>query len=637
MVVASYACALRADFIWDDDAYVTKNTTLESVDGLRRIWFELGAVPQYYPLVHTTFWIERHLWGLDPVGYHAVNIALHAAGVLLVWRLLLRLEVPGAWLGAALFAVHPVEVESVAWITERKNVLSLPLALLSMLAYFRFAPPEEDAVGTTSQRSPHRWRWYAAALLLFTCAALSKTVVVTMPAVLLVIVWWKRGRITARDAIPLVPFFAVGLALGMVTVWMEKHFVGAVGEEWSLTPVERVLLAGRVLWFYAAKLAWPYPLAFFYPRFAIDQAVWWQYLFPLAALLVMGGLWYARDRLGRGPLAAVLIFAGVLTPALGFFDVYPFRFSFVADHFQYHAGIALLALAAGAISPALVRLDRERHGAQALAVGILLSVLGVLTFCQTFVYYDLETLYADTIVKNPTSWTAYANLSMHYSTVGRKTEAYALAERAVELAPNDSLTNGNLGALLLADVNQEGDADGNLSRATEYFRKSVAFEPANVPARKGLGYALMKSGNYAEAEQQLTAALDAMPEDANALYALGMVRAGQQQWQPARDAFEHALRIDPLDIDTHRALAEVLEKLGRADESQQHAATAGELAKARAAVLAELGESYLQNGHLEQATAAFRRAVHLDANNSAAQRGLSRALDAATDHFTPRP
>ena len=300
MVLVSYAWALRADFIWDDDAYVTKNTTLESLDGLRRIWFEFGAVPQYYPLVHTSFWIERHLWGLNPLGYHAVNILLHAAGALLVWRLLVRLAVPGAWLAAALFAVHPVEVESVAWITERKNVLSLPLAFLSMLAYWRFAPFEEPKESSIARPAARRWRWYAASLLLFALAALSKTVVVTLPAVLLVILWWKRGRVAIRDLPPLVPFLAVGLLLGLVTVWMEKQFVGAVGEEWSLTPIERVLLAGRVLWFYAMKLVWPYPLAFFYPRFSIDEHIWWQYLFPLAALLVVGVLWGTRKRVGRG-------------------------------------------------------------------------------------------------------------------------------------------------------------------------------------------------------------------------------------------------------------------------------------------------------------------------------------------------
>ncbi len=641
LVLASYAYALRCDFIWDDDAYVTKNHTLESFDGLRRIWFELGAVPQYYPLVHTTFWIERHLWGLNPLGYHAVNIALHAASALLLWRLLVRLQVPGAWLGAALFAVHPVEVESVAWITERKNVLSLPLALLSLLAYLRFAPPDSSTVaaGTrpgAGQAPPAgRWQWYAASLALFVAAALSKTVVVTLPAVVLVIIWWKRGRITPGDFVPMVPYFAAGLALGLVTVWMETHFVGAAGEEWSLTPLDRVLLAGRVLWFYAAKLVWPYPLAFFYPRFSIDAHVWWQYLFPLAVAAVFASLWFARERIGRGPLAAVLIFTGVLAPALGFFDVYPFRFSFVADHFQYHASIALLALVAAGLTPLLARAEHARRSAQALFTTLLLAVLGVLTFCQTFIYYDLETLYADTIAKNPASWTAYANLSMHYITVRRKNEAYALAERAVELAPDDSLTNGNLGALLLADAIQEDQGDDKLARAVSYFRKSVALEPANIPSRKGLGYALMKSGRYAEAEQQLEPALEAMPDDANALYALGMVRAGQERWQEAADLLQQSLRLDPADIDTHRALADVWQKFGREDNSASERQIATDLSKVRATVLADAGRRYLESGHVEQAIAAFGRSWHLDPGNPAAREGLRRAHGAALIDVSP--
>lgn len=634
MVLACYAYALRCDFIWDDDDYVTKNHTLESLDGLRRIWFELGAVPQYYPLVHTTFWIERHLWGVNPLGYHAVNIALHALGTLLVWRLLVRLEVPGAWLAAALFAVHPVEVESVAWITERKNVLSLPLALLSLLAYLRFAPLDRSVVapgarGNRESTSAGRWRWYAVSLALFVAAALSKTVVVTLPAVALVIIWWKRGRIVFGDVAPLVPFLAVGLGLGLVTVWMEKNFVGAAGEEWSLTPLDRVLLAGRVLWFYAAKLVWPYPLAFFYPRFSIDAHIGWQYLFPLAAVVVIVALWRARGTIGRGPLAAVLIFAGVLAPALGFFDVYPFRFSFVADHFQYHAGIAILALAAAGVTPWLARAEQARRGARALFTTVLLLVLGVLTLCQTFIYYDLETLYADTIEKNPTSWTAYANLSMHYITVGRKKEAYALAERAVELAPEDSLTNGNLAALLLADVVQGDNSDDKLGRATRYFQKSVALQPANIPSRKGLGYALMKSGRYAEAEQQLVPALEAMPNDANALYALAMVRFGQERWQEAADLFERSLRADPGDLDTRRALAEAWEKLGRDDDAASERDRTAELATARAAVLVDAGKRYLESGHLEQAAAAFARALHLEPRNAQAREGLERAEHAA--------
>ena len=219
LVLAMYVPALSADFIWDDDENVVTNQTLRSLDGLRQMWFVPGATQQYYPLMYTSYWLEYHLWGLDPLGYHLVNMLLHAAAAVLFWRLLLRLEVPGAWLAAALFAVHPVMVESVAWITERKNVLSLVLALLAMLAYLRFAPPEEA-------RPRGSWRFYVVALALFALALAAKTVVVTLPFVLLVIYWWKRGTIHARDVLRLAPFFALSVAMGFVTMLMETHYVG---------------------------------------------------------------------------------------------------------------------------------------------------------------------------------------------------------------------------------------------------------------------------------------------------------------------------------------------------------------------------------------------------------------------------
>ena len=267
LACVAYWPTLGNGFIWDDDDYVQNNMTLASPAGLRNIWFKLGAVPQYYPLVHSTFWIEHRLWGLDARGYHAVNLLLHALSAVLVWRLLARLAVPGAWLAAAVFAVHPVGVESVAWVTERKNVLSCALALGSMLAYLRFSPADV----ASDDRARGAWRYYVLALVLYVAAVLSKTVTASVPAVLLVVYWWKRGRVSGRDVIRLIPFFAWGLGLSAVTVWMEKTFVGAHGEEWNISPLERMLIAGRALWFYAGKLAWPYPLIFFYPRQADDR------------------------------------------------------------------------------------------------------------------------------------------------------------------------------------------------------------------------------------------------------------------------------------------------------------------------------------------------------------------------------
>ncbi|HEX4342912.1 MAG TPA: O-GlcNAc transferase, partial [Verrucomicrobiae bacterium] len=327
LVVATfiaYQPMWHAGFIWDDDAYVTNNQTLHDLNGLKQIWLEPKATPQYYPLVYTTFWLEYHTWKLNPLGYHVVNVLLHALGSLLLWRVLKRLALPGAWLAAAIFALHPVNVESVAWVTERKNVLSAVLFFAAALAYLRF-----DGLAESKKRL---WTWWCAALLLFIGALLSKTVACSLPAALLLVCWWKKGRVTMADVLPLIPFFIMGLGLGLHTAWLEKHHVGASGAEWSLSFIERCLIAGRALWFYAGKLVWPSQLTFIYPRWQIGTGVWWQWLFPLAVLAVVVTLWRARKRLGRGPLVAVLFFAGTLLPALGFFDLYPMRYSFVADH-----------------------------------------------------------------------------------------------------------------------------------------------------------------------------------------------------------------------------------------------------------------------------------------------------------------
>ncbi|HEV3025695.1 MAG TPA: tetratricopeptide repeat protein [Pirellulales bacterium] len=454
-----YSPTVGNGFIWDDDDYVQKNVTLTSASGLRDIWLKLGATPQYYPLVHSTFWVEYHLWGLDPRGYHVVNLLLHGASGVLVWRLLVLLGAPGAWLAAAIFAVHPLGVESVAWITERKNVLSCVLALTSLLAYLRFSPPESLAqqpngkqrtsnpnVARASSLQPlasgllrHSsfsfgpWHYFALSFVVFVAALLSKTVTASMPAVLLVIYWWKRGRLAWRDLVPLVPLFAVGLAFAWLTVWMEKTYVGASGEEFDLAPLARMLVAGRALWFYAGKLIWPYPLIFFYPRWNVDPQVWWQWLFPAAALSAIAALWLARRHIGRGPLAATLVFAGVLTPALGFFNVFPFTYSFVADHFQYHASVALIALGVAGLTRLYSRLAKHGIWTARVATAGLLAPLSVLAFDRTRVYEDLPTLHANTMALNPTAWVAPQNLGTFFYDQQRYEEAIPQYRKAIEI------------------------------------------------------------------------------------------------------------------------------------------------------------------------------------------------------------
>ena len=436
----SYLPALGARYIWDDEAYVTGNETLRTLGGLADIWLSPWATPQYYPLVHTTFWLEYRLWGLAPAGYHLVNVALHAANAVLVYLLLRRLKLPGALLAAGLFALHPVHVESVAWITERKNVLSALLYLSAMLTYLRFRPLGENGGGER--------RTYILALALFAGALLSKTVTASMPAAFLLLVYWKEGRITRRDVLLLLPFFALGLVAGGNTAWLEKHRVGAYGADWALSFAERVLIAGRAVWFYFGKLVWPHPLVFIYPRWELDAASPAQWAFPAAAVLVVAGLVAARGRLGRGPLVAVLFFGGTLFPALGFFDVYPMRFSFVADHFQYLASLGLLALLAAGAAQAFARPDRRRIGHGAAALWLL--ALGTLTYAQSVHYHDYETLWLDTLSKNPGCWMARNNLGLLYEKTGRTEEAVAQYRLALEVKPGAPDAHTNLGNVLLA-------------------------------------------------------------------------------------------------------------------------------------------------------------------------------------------
>ena len=355
----AYFPALRGGLIWDDDFHVTK-PLLRSLHGLGLIWFHVGETPQYYPLLHSAFWVEHRLWGDAVLGYHLVNVLLHATSAclfgLILKKLLVervapnplvglsgRISVLGATrstflgtplVGALLFALHPVCVESVAWISEQKNTLSTVFYLLSALAFLEFD-------------RTRKWAGYFLATGLFVLALLSKSVTATLPAALLVVFWWQRGRLSwKRDIAPLLPWLAIGAASGLFTAWVEKFSIRATGAEFSLTAVQRCLVAGRVIWFYLGKLAWPVDLTFIYPRWVIDASAGWQYLFPLAFVALVAALALTCRRT-RGPLAALLLFAGSLAPVLGFFNVYPFRYSFVADHFQYLATLGIFGAVAG--------------------------------------------------------------------------------------------------------------------------------------------------------------------------------------------------------------------------------------------------------------------------------------------------
>jgi tetratricopeptide (TPR) repeat protein len=660
LVCLAYVPVVRDEFIWDDDAYVTHNGTLRSVEGLRRMWLEPLSIPQYYPLVHTTFWIEYHLWGLHPLGYHIVNVALHAISAVLLWRLLLRIGAPGAWLAAAIFAVHPVCVESVVWVTERKNVLSLALVLSSMLAYLRFAPVVVSADDAPHASGAGRWGWYALSWFLFFAALLSKSVVATMPAVLLVIIWWKRGRLGWRDVLPLLPFFAIGGLLGLHTATLERTHVGAEGEEWNFSPAERGLIAGRAVWFYARKLVWPYPLIFFYHRWHIDDHQWWQYSFPVAALGLVAGLWLARSKIGRGPLAAALIFGGVLMPAIGFFNVYPFRYSFVADHFQYHASLALITLAAAGAALWAQRLTASGRTALSASAAVVLVLLGALTFRQTMIYENLEVLYRDVIAKNGTAVIAYSNLATHLGNLGRNEEGLELIRKAVEIDPQAPGVHNNLGAILLTLCMQTGErgkmfdecireleytlqlnprytaAHSNLAVAMvtakkpevaiTHLRRALELNPRDARSMFGMGSLLRLLKKNDEARTWYLKALERDPDMAQAHYGLGLELAESGATDAAIQHWETALRIDPRYTDAHYALANALSARGEYAQAVEHYRAAIELRPKFVAALVNLGIAQLNLGDASAAVQSFEETLQVDPDNGEANFTLALAL-----------
>ena len=545
VTLTAYQPTWNAGFIWDDDYYVTQNRALRSLDGLAKIWVKPGTTPQYYPLVFTTFWAEYHLWKLHPLGYHLVNILLHALNAVLLWYVLRRLEIPGSWWAAAIFALHPVTVESVAWITERKNVLSGLFYFLAVLAYLRFRP----LTGRDAARACD-WRYYPLVLALFLCALLSKTVTCSLPAVLMLLVWWKTGRVERRNVLALAPLFVLGVASGVMTTWMEKHHVGASGAEWALSFGQRCLVAGRALWFYAGKLFWPRNLTFIYPRWKIDASVVWQYLFPVAALAVLIALWLLRSRIGRGPLVAVLCFAGTLAPALGFINVFPFRYSYVADHFQYLASIGLIALTASAGTAISRQTGQRGRDVGTVAAAIVLLILGISTWKRTHVYQNPETLWRDTVIRNSGAYMAHNNLGNVLAQAGKAPEAIGEYEQAMRLKPDDAEAYINLGTIFWNT--------GKVPEAIAQYEQALRINPNFAVAHKGLGLALTRTGKVPEAVWHFEEALRLKPDDAETYNYLGLALKRMGKVPEAAARYEDALRINPDYLDAQNNLAWLL-------------------------------------------------------------------------------
>jgi tetratricopeptide (TPR) repeat protein len=528
--------AIRGGYIWDDDAFVTDNLILRGGwNALARLWFQFGATQQYYPLTYSTFWIEYHIWGLTPRYSHIVNVLLHALNALLIWRVLSRLRVPGAPLAAIIFALHPVEVESVAWITERKNVLSTTFYLATVMAFLRFEPRLTSL--TLEKEEPRQWRFYPLVVFLFLCALWSKTVACTLPAAMAVLLSWKLQRVRWRDLLPLTPLLVIGAGMGLLTAWMEKHVIGAKGNDWSLTTPDRFLIAGRAIWFYLSKLAWPANLTFIYPRWDLNPGEWWQWLFPAA---VVGGtalLWMARGVIGKAPLAAAAFFAITLFPALGFVDVYPFRYSFVADHFQYLASVGPIALGSAGIVTASRRFKRSFPYIEPAIGAALIITLGLLTWQQSRMYSSLETLYRTTIRRNPGCWMAHDNLAFLLLNKGKVRESIDQSRKSLEFKRDDAAAHVNLANALLAE--------GRLDDAIDQYESAIHFKPDLAEAQSDLGNALMMKGRLDEAIGHYERAIELNPNYAAAENNLGYALMQKGQLDQAIAHFQKAIALKP--------------------------------------------------------------------------------------------
>ena len=595
----AYWPALGGDFLWDDGGHVT-NPQLSSLGGLFRIWFEPGTTQQYYPLLHSVFWFEHQLWADSTVGYHVINVLEHATAAFLLGLVLRRLAVPGSWVAAFLFLLHPVCVESVAWISEQKNTLSTVFYLAATLAWLRF---EED-------RRPSR---YAVAMLWFVAALLTKTVTATLPGALLVIAWWRRGRLSWRgDVVPLLPWLILGVAAGLGTAWMETHDIGASGSDFSLGVIERGLVAGRIFWFYLGKLIWPVGLTFFYPRWNIDSGIAWQWLFPLAALAVLAfGVWWSRR--DRGPLAAALLFGGTLVPVLGFVNVYPFVFSYVADHFQYLASLGMITFLTVSATRGFALLRWPRWSGPAVATGLLVA-LGVLTWQQSRMYRDVFSLYETTLERNPSSWVAHLNLGTALDDAGRAEESLPHLQRALELKPDFPETLNSLGDVL----NQLGRP----KEALPLIERAIQLQPRFAAAHNTLGVILMSLGQTDAGVASFKRALEMNPNLTQAKVNLGWALANTGHQTEALVQLKQACREQPDNANAEIKIALTYAKFGQMSEAEPHAKRAVELQPDNPDMRYVFGCVLLDLSRPAEAAEQFEETLQLAPDHVGARQGL---------------
>jgi tetratricopeptide (TPR) repeat protein len=560
---------LRGDWLWDDPELVTQNQLVQSDDGLWKIWFEPLSMVDFQPIKFTVSWLEWHLWGRDTTGYHLVNLALHITSALLVWRLLARFRLRGAWLGGLLFAVHPMTVESVAWIAELKNTLALPPFLLAMICY----------VDYEEKRRP---RDYALAFAWFFAAMLCKASMVMFPAVILLYGWWERGRIGGRDLRNSAPFFALSLGIGVATIWFLEHH-----SEDAPVPLggffARLACAGLAIGFYFGKSFWPVGLLPVYLLWKVDPPTALEFVPWLCIAGALYWLWRRRAGWGRPALLGVGFFLINLLPFVGFNAGSYMRFTWVMDHVNYLPILGLIGLVAAGWGDVMERL---RPGLQIGAAALTGAVVGLLAWEShgyASRFFNQETLWTYAMERQPEMWIPHVNLGAWLQLVDLPA-AIAQDEEAIRLYPRSVEANINLGSAL--------DAAGRVPEALVRDEIAVRLAPQNPGAHNNLGNVLNKEGRTDEALQEL----------------------------------QKAAELDPNYPDPHMTMGAIWEKRGRLDEAMASFAKALELQPNSARARNNLGVVWEKKGNAPEALAQYREAVALDGANAEARMNLGRLL-----------
>ncbi len=538
-----YLPAWQGGFLWDDDNHLLNNPVLKP-GGLAKAWVP-GSYLNYWPVTYSVYWLEFTIWGLEPLGFHLVNIAVHALSALLLWRILVQLRVPGAMFAAALFAMHPVNVESVAWIAQLKGILALVLGLVSVLIFLSY------------EKLGGGWRW-ALSIAAFWLSTLAKGTLITLPVVLLACAWWQRGRIQMRDLLRVLPFVLIGAGMAGVEVW-SQHRVGtdAVAPSYSL--LTRTAVAGGAVWFYLGKLLWPLDLCMFYPAWPVDRRDAMSYLPCLLLALVLGlAWWWRRSAWGRAIVMLIVGYVGLLLPALGFAKFYFMRYSLVADHYQYAAMIVPCAVLAGAAAT-LLRLWHVPSFWQRLLGLVLLAVLALLAWRQSRMYADPQTLYRTTIEQNPNCWMAYNNLGQILAAGGEVNEAIADYQSAMQIKPDFAEAHINLGLVMAGR--------GQIDEAIGQYRKALEIDPNSIEARNDLGITLAGRGKFDEALAQFRRALEVNPDCLETRFNLGVTLASRGRFDEAIAEYRKALEIDPDDVQVCYNLGLALAGQGRYDDA----------------------------------------------------------------------